>query len=291
MDRLQERIAIALYRALLKQTSVVALQPEERQAVQNVIRNKFKGGYLLTSERLLKNAFTAGYQALDRLDAAAVGTEGALGYLRELLSKTPSKLQQPVQNRRSRNTKKGAPERPLHTGRSVLDRPLPKEKLAGKRVVPRLIGANGVPFLRFKKPQPRNLSLLISHRIKQREDRYERQEEARDMLEIAKGEDQWDRILWNKFKVGSAPKRKFIPWGSQWDHPWRRQIWVLRRLRDEEKVKNAILAAKMHDIVVQEQKLADEEEKERALQEAGHSAASGKPATRANKSESSPLEG
>ena len=174
-----------------------------------------------------------------------------------------------MQNRSSRTkTLATAAERPFHTGPSVLDRPLPKEKLKGVRRVPKFVSANNIPFLRFKKPQPRNLSLLISHRIKKRDKRLVHEEKAREMIEISKWEDQWDHIVRNGFEVGSLPAQKDVAEEPKWQDEWKNQLWMWRRLRDEEKVKNAILAAKMHDVVVQEQELADEEAKERLLQEA-----------------------
>ena len=86
------------------------------------------------------------------------------------------------------------------------------------------------------------------------------------MLEIARWEDQWDQIVVNDLNIGNAVDRQNGPGESNWQHIWRVQIWTFRRLRDEEKVKNAIMAAKMHDVVVKEQKLADMEERERKLQ-------------------------
>lgn len=60
-------IAIALYRALLKQISAVALQQNERHAFQNVVRNQFNTNRLLTSDRLLQRAFTAGYRVRNHI--------------------------------------------------------------------------------------------------------------------------------------------------------------------------------------------------------------------------------
>lgn len=79
----------------------------------------------------------------------------------------------------------------------VLDiRPLPKEKLSGRRVVPTLTAAQWVPFLRFKKPQSRFLGRVLRDKIMQKNKRWEgilRCDEGMDAGE-AQGSWEW-RIL------------------------------------------------------------------------------------------------
>ncbi|KAL9090688.1 MAG: hypothetical protein Q9165_005176 [Trypethelium subeluteriae] len=156
-------------------------------------------------------------------------------------------------------------EKGLGAGPSVLDRPLAREELKGPRRPATLISANSIPFLRFKKPQPRNLSHLFYQRLKQRASRLLRIAESREMLTIATQEDQWDRIIEKEFNLGSMPGPDTKHPRLTWRHEWHQQVWMMKRLREEEKVKNALMAAKMHDAVVEEQKLADEEAMKRSF--------------------------
>ena len=55
-------IAIALFRALLSQSRAAPLSETERDGLQHLIRNKFRYNMYLTSWRLLRLAFTAGYE-------------------------------------------------------------------------------------------------------------------------------------------------------------------------------------------------------------------------------------
>ncbi|KAL9062963.1 MAG: hypothetical protein Q9157_008508 [Trypethelium eluteriae] len=250
---------IALYRALITQSYAVALQREERDALQSIIRNRFKAHRVLTSERLLRNAFCAGYKALDHLDAAVHGDERSIANLHELLPKVPQKFRDTTHRPLVQTKRYEAPLLPLHTGPSVLDRPLTREEIKGPRRPATLISANSIPFLRFKKPQPRNLSNLLHQRLKQRASRIFRLEEGYEMLLVATQEDQWDQIVEKEFNLGNMPGPDNKYPRLTWRHVWYRQIWMMRRLHEEEKVKNALMAAKMHDVVVKEQKLADDE--------------------------------
>lgn len=77
--------------------------------------------------------------------------------------------------------------------RSILARPYPV--LSGLRTVPRLISANGVPFLRYKKPQPPALSRVINDRIRAFEHRLDRKYEYQHQVQVGKLEDAWYRLL------------------------------------------------------------------------------------------------
>lgn len=75
---------------------------------------------------------------------------------------------------------------------SILD--YSQREANGRRKVPFLVNARGVPFLRFKKPQPQNLSGVIRSKLENRWHRIERRDRLRTELLFAKDEDVWDRL-------------------------------------------------------------------------------------------------
>lgn len=134
----------------------------------------------------------------------------------------------------------------------ILSRPRPV--VSGRRRVPVLVNARGIPFLRIKKPQPQNLSRVIRNKLGRRWGWIER----RDRLEIeklfAKDEDYWDSLVGDK----ESPS-----WADA----------VVESIRDvltkisesDKKVKE--LAEKMWNIVLAEKELAEKEEAERKRRE------------------------
>ena len=75
----------------------------------------------------------------------------------------------------------------------VLSRPYPQ--LSGKRHIPRLVAANGVPFLRIKKPQPPLLSRIIRCAINRRNAINARIQRLEDEELAALVEDRWDALV------------------------------------------------------------------------------------------------
>jgi hypothetical protein len=75
---------------------------------------------------------------------------------------------------------------------SILSRPRPV--VSGRRHVPVLINACGVPFLRIKKPQPLNLSRVLHRKIAQRWRLVGHRERLMHELYFAEDEDEWDSL-------------------------------------------------------------------------------------------------
>lgn len=126
----------------------------------------------------------------------------------------------------------------------ILSRPRPV--VNGKRRVPVLVNARGVPFLRIKKPQPMNLSGVIRSKLDNRWKRVERRERLTDDSMLAEYED-----LWDKLTVGRE------------DVTWAKEVYdalkeVNTRIENSD-VKNKQLADDMWDVVLAERKLAGEE--------------------------------
>lgn len=79
----------------------------------------------------------------------------------------------------------------------VTTRPLPKAALSGQRKVPHVVAtAEGVPFLRTKKPQPRVLSKAISRKTRILHSKiYGVVKIEEEDFAIADQEDRWDRFV------------------------------------------------------------------------------------------------
>lgn len=75
---------------------------------------------------------------------------------------------------------------------SILNRPRPLGDK--KRNVPVLVNARGLPFLRYKKPQPRNVSSVIRTKLGRRWNWIERRDRLKIELLFAKDEEEWDRV-------------------------------------------------------------------------------------------------
>lgn len=127
---------------------------------------------------------------------------------------------------------------------SILSRPRPV--VSGKRRVPVLVNARGVPFLRIKKPQPMNLSGVIRTKLEKRWRRVERRHMLQDALAMARAEDQWDQLT-----VGRE------------ETSWTREIFQAIKEANSQihnfDWKTRALAEDMWKVVLAERKLAEEE--------------------------------
>ena len=275
--------AIALYRALLTQCRALPLvQQRQGNELQNIVRNRFKQVRHESSPRWLKPRFQAGYEAIDYLDAAVAGDEGSKNYILDLLERAPERVKKPPpvviyktlqrtikkRNRASSESveRHGAEATVGGMKPSVFDRPFPLDELSGRRHVPVLFNAQGIPVLRIKKPQPQNLSSYINDRIEQRQKRHDLRHRIEDELEIAKLEDVWDQIV-AEAAIDSGDGRgraggKVRVWDArepQWSEELGKARKEINRILDEERMKNREMAEKMQGVVDREQQLFDEE--------------------------------
>lgn len=168
----------------------------------------------------------------------------------------------------------------------VIDiRPLPKEKLTGRRHVPKLVGVHTVfPFLRFKKPQSPFLSRILRNKVKKKHLRYDRIEKMDELVVIGEWEDAWDRVVENcsfedslreeTRKAGSLEweddeyeeEKEWRPRpniGDSWTSEAKKAIMETWRANAREAKKSRQLGDKMVEIIEQEKKLAEEERRER----------------------------
>ncbi|KAJ5640536.1 Ubiquitin-conjugating enzyme spm2 [Penicillium herquei] len=135
---------------------------------------------------------------------------------------------------------------------SILSRP--NLEISGKRHVPVLVNARGIPFLRLKKPQPKNLSGVIRAKLEKRWNRIVLRERLQTDLLFAKDEEAWDRI------TGITSERE----SGTWSEAVKTALDSVRAKIIETDQQNREMAEKMWNIVLQERKLAEEEEQKQA---------------------------
>lgn len=116
--------------------------------------------------------------------------------------------------------------------------------------MPTLVNARGLPFLRIKKPQPRNLSGVIRNKLEKRWKRILRRDRLTIDLLFAKDEDDWDRL---------TNRQETSTWFRHYQVALDEVNYQIREADDAA----SELAQKMWNIVLKERLLAEEEEKQR----------------------------
>ena len=273
---LHRAAATALYRALLYQSRVAPLLSEQKDQIQNIVRNRFKQSKHVHSIRRLRVSFEAGYEAIDHLDAAVNGSHEAKEYVTSLLERAPAKVKEPPPFKPWRSLRKvkdtshesedGSENKPTIP---LFDRPLPLEKLSGKRHVPILFNPNNIPVLRLKKPQPESLSRYIGQRLRQRQARHDRRYRLYEELKLAVQEDEWDEITAEDGEpergqtIADALSGARISRESTWSDAVQDAITEVHGQLNEERWKNQAMAEKMQSVIDRERGLYDKERAEK----------------------------
>ncbi|KAI9722377.1 MAG: hypothetical protein M1812_001849 [Candelaria pacifica] len=94
------------------------------------------------------------------------------------------------------------PPAPYPGATPVLSRPYPTT--SGRRRVPKIVNGNGIPFLRFKKPQSPFLSRIIRDKIKQRTRRFDLMHALENSIQAAEDEDRWDDMIREEYGIGDG---------------------------------------------------------------------------------------
>ncbi|KAF2461058.1 hypothetical protein BDY21DRAFT_315015 [Lineolata rhizophorae] len=256
--------AIGLFRALLSQCRATPFPAGERALLQNIVRNSFRRRRELQSPRLLGNAFSAGYRALDLLDKAAAGDAASISHLQALFPRAPSHL---TRAPRPKPPARKGPS-PPPPGQKLLE-VRPRPTVSGIRHVPRYVRANRFPMLRVKKPQPKVLSGMIRNRLKALQ-RWTEQMDAINMDQVpaAQLEDRWELDM-DALRGVSPPSdaEKAENDASFTDAENESMSTIAHRLIRLRK-KSRDNAVRMLDIVEQEKALAKKEREERRREQA-----------------------
>ncbi|KAJ5606163.1 hypothetical protein N7510_008944 [Penicillium lagena] len=257
----------ALYRALLRQCSPSVGNAPWLGEAKSLMRQKFRQYQGLNSPSQTRNALKTGYSTLDLLHSACKGNKHDedrittilakfkafraeyVARQRELAESQPPKQLGPKQiQKQERIRKQNETTRRHPDAESIFLRPRPV--VSGKRRVPVLVSARGVPFLRFKKPQPRNLSGVIRNKLDRRQKWIDRRDRLQVELLFAGDEDVWDDITNMEDSV-------------RWTEELYTAFRDVKEKTKNEDMKNKEMAEKMWQIVLAERELAEKEERER----------------------------
>jgi hypothetical protein len=202
----------------------------------------------------LKLSFYAGYKALDHLDGAVVGDVASAERIVGYLPKVPEHLKQPPKV-------KVAPPKPndppyVTPSEHQFFNVFPRPTVEGERKVPYFVRANGFPMVRWKKPQPKKLSRVITQLIGAKQKNINFQQDYDEYyIPMAKNEDYWDKLV-----------------RQQMDEPGQDESWTKHAYEGVNFIKNISMerhkrtmekAYKMAEIVEKEQELADNERAQR----------------------------
>ncbi|KAE8396521.1 hypothetical protein BDV23DRAFT_142910 [Aspergillus alliaceus] len=256
---------LALYRALLRQCANLPNTAPVLSTCKLLVQQKFHKYKKLQSPSQIVNSLKAGYEALDLLHLASQGSQRDIRRITKLLSDVQlvKQRESALQRERCKKEPKPLSRKQQKTSDSrrfqeetarrhpeatpILSRPRPV--VSGRRRVPVLVNARGVPFLRIKKPQPKNLSGVIRTKLEKRWKRIERRDRLDLELMFTRDEDVWDTLT-----TGSEEET--------WSGEVKGAIEALnRQIRDTDK-KNMQLAEAMWNVVLAERKLAAEEQKQ-----------------------------
>jgi hypothetical protein len=177
--------------------------------VNFLVRHKFRTYRNIQSPSQITNVLRAGYEALDLIHSASQGNESDISHLQTLLLEGRSlRLLNASERRELTNARRNKPISALDKKKAesrryqkatayqhpnaqpILSRPRPV--VNGRRRVPVLVNARGVPFLRIKKPQPKILSDVIRAKLDKRWSRIVLRDRLQAELLLAKDEDDWD---------------------------------------------------------------------------------------------------
>jgi hypothetical protein len=126
----------------------------------------------------------------------------------------------------------------------ILSRPRPE--VSGQRHIPVLVNARGVPFLRIKKAQPKNLSGVIRSKLNKRWSMIERRDRLEPQVLFGHDEDHWDSLTTGVEEESWADEPKAAAAETQ--------VWI--KNNDKE---NMMLARGMWNVVLAERELAEKE--------------------------------
>lgn len=129
-------------------------------------------------------------------------------------------------------------------------RPRPLSELSGPRHIPILTVANGVPFLRFKKPQSPFLSRVLRDKINQRQKFLDHTKRLEPDIVWAADEDEWEQLVDGK----TAPRD-----GVSFENEMTRAKKQPEKRFIEVQVKAIHVAKRMLKIVEEEKRLFEEE--------------------------------
>jgi len=137
----------------------------------------------------------------------------------------------------------------------------PRPTVKGKRKVPFLVSANQLPFIRWKKPQPANVSRVLRSLRDQRDRRFLYKFDLENyFIPLAQYEDEWDKTLVKEF--GREMGLQDLSHDS-WESPMQELLVDVWKSLTERHERTKEMTQIMTDIVRTEAELAKKEKDER----------------------------
>lgn len=127
----------------------------------------------------------------------------------------------------------------------------------GPRHVPILASANGIPFLRIKKPQPPVLSRVIRQALQRRIDLFHKKTLLLNYwAPLSNHEDEWDAILESECDFVEEGSRQYGTFDPLWVDEVNVAEYATRVTHDKDMEKTAETTARMIRLVEMETELA-----------------------------------
>ncbi|KAF7560291.1 hypothetical protein G7046_g3839 [Stylonectria norvegica] len=266
--------AIALYRALLSTGRKIPVPEELHRGpvhpVVHLMRKRFTNNATYTSSRIVYASMAAGYKFLTLFTKAQTPDSPEH---REIISHLRTRFEESASSRAKAPPQKIPPNHgpPLLTKVSGPNeppkymstiRPLPKTALRGDRKVPHVVTtADGQPFIRTRKPQPRVLSRAIGRKTMiYRKKIYRIVDLEDEIMPSAMLEDNWDSLMRTQMRAEGLDN----PEPADGDHAtycWSLQLGRLYLERGVESIWKDWVARgnALQQIVNQERAMADQE--------------------------------
>ncbi|KAK4236191.1 ubiquitin-conjugating enzyme [Achaetomium macrosporum] len=258
-----------------------------RNPIKTLIRNGFRRNKRDTSPRLVVSALKNGYRYLTLLSRASDQStpehSSVLAFLRENQARILAIREKAAAEAAKRISTAPIEGRPTLIKKISADGEPPVYAVAGPprrlssfrsgvRKPPTLGATMGVPFLRFKKPQPRFLERVLRQKSQRKEKRIAKILEMQaEVMDDAVAEDQWEELvaemLARKNRRGKKAKKGEREDKSTYKQTLCDAVLSLSQIAERERQDLVARANAMWQIVLAEQDMALKEEKERLARE------------------------
>ncbi|PQE12616.1 dna repair protein [Rutstroemia sp. NJR-2017a BBW] len=220
---------------------------------------------------LVIDALKRGYEAEQLLRTAGDGDSSSRSKIYELLKHRLDIANASRQIPRSPKPEIRYPEAIPGAPKLLNVRPLPLEKLSGRRHVPIFASTSCNNFLRIQKPQSPYLSRVLRDKYQQRQTRQAAREKIAELRVLAAQENQWEYIVskqmeeeglsvhdWQKKQPG------LLDWGANtWELDLRKAEAGLTAALNEEQMKAVELSRRQLELVEEERELWRKEKADR----------------------------
>jgi hypothetical protein len=274
---------------LLKQS--LSISATQAGGLRSLIRHRFKNDRDLQSPSRIANGLDAGHEVLRLLHGSAQGEAKSVARLASLLESTLKlresnevyrsalrSIRAPTTGRAAKaNDLRLSADKSLQTrrpeSRPILERPLPLSEIkGGKRRVPKFMALQGIPFLRYSKPQPWSLGRLLTQKAAWQNKKWDQLNKLTgEITPFAETEDAWDALValqgeQEGFKNDSSVPEDAVGDRSCDPEPWRSVSLVAEASIDQDirsfHRRNLATGRQMVEILKQERALAAQEKAE-----------------------------